>query len=152
MTAVQHLVHTPRVFDLPVDVTWDLWSGPYANVYRLLARNGSYIRAMGDDISVDTLNEPITIADWPEALRQAMLHCASYIVCFKNKKVLYGRQVGDNGTLQWLQACAIPHESIKQLNDSTYSPKEPRSHEISKKRPSGAQNRKRFGEPPSRRR
>jgi hypothetical protein len=150
MSAVQFLVHTPRVLDLPVDVTWDLWSGPYAAIYRLLAHNGSYIRIMGDDEPTDRLNEPITLMEWGEARMQATLHCASYIVCFKNKKVLYGQPVGTRGTIQWLQACAIPHSSIKQLNDSVYTPKEPPSETRTQKRPSGAQNRKRYGAPPSR--
>lgn len=145
-----------RVVRLPLDVTFDLYAQPSMSAYRFLHKSGEYLRVSdGHDAS------PTTVRTWAEAIRYAKQQgVVAFIVNFGNKHVYFPAHSGGvsppapDGGMSWYIAAAIPHPSLEEFNHAEAVPYEPLADgsQPKRKQASGAQNRKRYGDPPSRKR
>lgn len=131
-----------RCVDLAEDVSWDLYHSPNPpKHWRFLAKDGTYMR---EKMAGSKVADPITAHGWPMAVEIANRENAAFIVVFHKRHVLF--PVRGLGAASWWPATAYPHPSLKVMNHATvdrYEPDPNRPKGLPKKRPSGAQLRKR---------
>lgn len=143
--------HFPlRYLKIPEDVAWDVLCDPRpVTGWALLNKRGEYICIETETAGVDKA----TFSSWPEAMLGAELHGAEYIVAFHHRKVMF-RVMSPSNTPTWwpVRVLGVP-DSMAEINHIKADRYEPdaEGNQPKRKQLSGAQKRKLYGTPPSRR-
>lgn len=128
---------------LSKEVTLDLYLEPrIPKRWVLLTKKGEFMRLKEGDENAHLLE----FATWPDAVRGANLNGTNFIACIHRRCVLF-RATDDAGEHEWWPAILIIDPYIEYVNHAEANRYEPDAEgkQPKRKRPSGAQNRKRYG-------
>lgn len=136
------LMQLVRPVMLSSEVTLAFFSASQRSGFQFLAANGELMRTQ-----VNERPTVITVANWDEAKRLAASNSAEFIVCYRDRKVMFRNYVTD----QWMPAAVYLHpDYIAHHNEQyDYHRKEARHYEQTKIDPerlsekSGAATRRR---------
>lgn len=126
---------------LSVDVTYDLFLGSRVpKRWALLSKNGDYMRVQEPGLEPEVLQ----YTSWDDAARGADANGTNFVAVMHERRVVF-RATDTAGPYEWWPAIVIPDDSILTINNAQADRYEPdaQGKQPKKKRPSGAQNRKR---------
>lgn len=130
-------IETPiRIVELGARETHDMFTASRSTpAFHLLTKNGEYMYASGSD-------DPITAGDWATAQQLARTNGAAFLFALHHRDAFFFHEPKTEGLGSWRPAALYPHADFKRYHNTSIIIGE--IHE-KKKRPSGAQNRRRYG-------